>query len=492
MKRTRFIVIILLLTALIFIAVFYGNGHAQESKADNIVPLSTGMAAESSQTATTPAKESTPVVPSVSAPPAVSTSSTSSSLRGKVIDAATNKPLAGAVVTLNRKEVINIDPDGTFPIPQNVYNIAARAIGYTRSEVSIDTGHDISSVELRLKPIRPKALYLTVYGIGSKVLRNNALSLIAKTDLNALVIDMKGDRGLIPYRSSIPIASDIGALKVRTVHDIKGLIQSLKDEGIYTIARIVVFKDNLLGTARPDLAVKTTDGKVWHDREQLAWVDPSRKEVWEYNIQIAVEAAQNGFDEIQFDYIRFPDRKGLKYAVANTEENRVGSIMGFLKEARRRLQAYNVFLSADIFGYVAWNYDDTQIGQRIDRLAPAVDYISPMLYPSSFHLGIPGYRNPVVNPYEIVYLTLKKAQERTKMSSVHFRPWLQSFKDYAYDRRPFTGVEIRKQTKAAEDFGSDGWMLWNPHNIYSPDGLKKIEMAKKPTILYGIHEDNDE
>jgi hypothetical protein len=329
------------------------------------------------------------------------------------------------------------------------------------------------AIELRLQPFHAKALYLTVYGVGSKVLRNNALSLLAETELNALVIDMKGDRGLIPYRSAIPLASAIGAQKIRTVDDIKGLVRSLKERGIYTIARIVVFKDNLLGTARPDLAVKTVNGEVWRDREHLIWMDASRKEVWEYNIQIAIEAAQNGFDEIQFDYLRFPDHKGLKFAVPNTEENRVGSIMGFLTEARNRLQPYNVFLSADIFGYVAWNYDDTQIGQRIDKLVPPVDYISLMLYPSGFQLGIPGYRNPVANSYKIVYLTMKKAQERTKLSSVHFRPWLQSFRDYAFDRRPFTGVEIREQIQAAEDFGAEGWMLWNPRNAYSSEGLKR-------------------
>ncbi|HXX57264.1 MAG TPA: putative glycoside hydrolase, partial [Thermodesulfovibrionales bacterium] len=238
------------------------------------------------------------------------------------------------------------------------------------------------------------------------------------------------------------------------------------------IARIVVFKDNVLGTARPDLTVKTQDGKIWHDRENLLWVDPSMREVWDYNIDIAVEAARSGFDEIQFDYVRFPDRKGLKFAVANTEENRVKYISDFLSEARRRLSPYNVFVAADIFGYVSWNLNDTQIGQKIESVKSSVDYISLMLYPSGFQFGIPGYRNPVAHPYEIVSLSLKRARERADIPAVRFRPWLQAFRDYAFDRRFFSGPEIRSQIKAAEEFGSGGWMLWNPRNVYNKDGLK--------------------
>jgi hypothetical protein len=141
-------------------------------------------------------------------------------------------------------------------------------------------------------------------------------------------------------------------------------------------------------------------------------------------------------------------------------------------EARRRLIPYNVFLSADVFGYVCWNLDDTGIGQRIEDLFPALDYISPMLYPSSFQYGIPGYRNPLANPYEIVHRSLEQAKERTKLPSVRFRPWLQAFRDYAFDRRSFGAAEIRIQIDAAETFGSAGWMLWDPRNAYTAAGLK--------------------
>ncbi len=149
------------------------------------------------------------------------------------------------------------------------------------------------------------------------------------------------------------------------------------------------------------------------------------------------------------------------------------ALSGFLAEARRRLAPYNVFLAADIFGYACWNLNDTRIGQRLEDLVPNLEYLSPMLYPSGFQFGIPGYRNPVAYPHEIVYLSLKKAVERTQLPAVRFRPWLQAFRDYAFDKRTFGKNEIHAQIEAAEKIGTNGWMLWNPHNIYSEDVLKK-------------------
>ncbi len=392
--------------------------------------------------------------------------------KGKVVDYYTKLPVMGAIVT-SGNEAAMTDEKGMFTMKDAGVKVAAKAYGYRRAEQAVSSGLFSAPLQINLIPFTPKALYLTVYGIGSRILRDSALKLIEETELNALVIDVKGDRGIIPYRSSIPLAADIGAQKVITVRDMKGLVRSLKERGIYLIARIVVFKDNPLAVAKPELAIKAPGGGIWRDKEGLAWVDPSRKEVWDYNIDIAVEAAQYGFDEIQFDYVRFPDTKGLSFSVPNTEENRVHSISEFLREAKKRLMPYNVFLAADIFGYVFWNLNDTMIGQRLEDLAPLLEYMSPMLYPSGFQYGIPGYRNPVAHPHEIIYLTLKKAGERTRVSPVRFRPWLQAFRDYAFDRRHFTGREIRDQIDAAEKFGSHGWMLWNPRNAYSDEGLKK-------------------
>jgi hypothetical protein len=389
---------------------------------------------------------------------------------GRVLDALTGAPLPGAIVTIGDREM-RTDANGSFPIEDAGSEIVrVRAAGYLRAEAALSALRR-GPAEIRLPPFRPKALYLTVYGIGSRTLRTDALDLIDTTELNALVIDLKGDRGLVPYRSALPLAARIGAQRVITIPDVSGLVTGLRVRGVYTIARIVVFKDEPLATARPELALHRSNGTLYRDREGLAWTAPNNHEVWNYNIGLAIEAAKAGVDEIQFDYVRWPDTTGLVAAVPWTGPTRTAAIDGFLTEARRRLRPYNVFLAADIFGYVCWNANDTGIGQQLEHLVGTVDYISPMLYPSGFQFGIPGYRNPVAHPYEIVHLSLEQARDRTGLSAVHFRPWLQAFRDYAFGGGAFTAGQIGAQIKAAEDFGADGWMLWNPRNRYSAADL---------------------
>ncbi len=416
-------------------------------------------------------------------------------LTGKVVDAQSGKPIEGAIITAD-KHVVLTRPDGAFSIDAAAAQGAAigvRAVGYGRTRIpqALPAAQSVSPVSplqqvqtpltIKLDPLRPKALYMSFYGIGSRQIRNAALDLIDQTELNALVVDVKGDRGMIPYKSKVALSAEIGGQRVITVRDMKEMIDQLHDRGVYLIGRIVVFKDDLLATAHPQWTIKGADGKPWQDREHLGWVDANFQEVWKYNIDIAEEAAALGFDEIQFDYVRFPDTPGLTFSQPNTEEMRVKAISGFLAAARQRLTPYNVFISADIFGYVSWNTNDTFIGQRIDSIAPYVDYLAPMLYPSGFQFGIPGYRNPVANSYELISLTLKRAAERGGLPPTRFRPWLQSFKDYAFDRRPFGADEISAQIRASEQFGSGGWMLWNPRNSYSKAGLKE-RTAKLPAL----------
>jgi hypothetical protein len=399
--------------------------------------------------------------------------------RGSVVDAQSGKPVTGALATMGNT-VVQTDGSGVFQISGTGNTVGVRAVGYLRTEIPVTTCTSAEAV-VKLAPFRPKALYLSFYAIGTPSIRNKAVQLTQKTELNALVIDVKGDRGMIAFRSAIPLAKQDGAQSIITVPNLKARVDELHQHHLYLIARIVTFKDDELASARPDLAVKTQKGKVWRDSENMAWTDPFKKEVREYNIDIAREAAQAGFDEIQFDYVRFPDNKGVVFSLPNDEEARVNSIADFLAEARKRLTPYNVFLSADIFGYVCWNLNDTGIGQKIDRIAPHVDYISPMLYPSTFQFGIPGDRNPVANPVDIIRLTLARARERTGLSPNHFRPWLQAFRDYAFDRRKFGATQIGGQIQAADHFGSDGWMLWNPRNVYTTAGLTLREQQDKPS-----------
>ena len=398
---------------------------------------------------------------------------------GRVVDSSTRTPIENALVTLNDK-VVRTDRGGLFRIDGDGKTLGVRACGYLRTSVPVSELAG-KSADIALRWFRPKALYLSHFGIGSSALRESALNLIEGTELNAVVIDVKGDRGFISYRSSIPLAAEIGAQNSLTIKDIDGLLRTLHQRGIYTIARIVVFKDNVLATARPDLAVKTAGGALFRDREHLAWTNPFSREVWDYNIAIAVEVARKGFDEIQFDYVRCPDVKASRLAsgMPYTQANRVAAVAGFLGAARKALAPYNVFVAADIFGYVCWNLNDTGIGQTLDAVAPTVDYICPMLYPSGFQFGIPGYPNPVQHPYEIVYLSLERARERTHLPPVRFRPWIQAFRDYAFGRKQFGGEEIRAQISAAEKFGADGWMMWNPSNRYSIEGLKHSKTERE-------------
>jgi len=390
-------------------------------------------------------------------------------LAGRVIDADSGAAIADAVVTADG-HAVRTDAGGRFDIEVTGSRLGVRAAGYERRNTDIAAA---AAAPIRLRPFAAKALYLSFYGIGSATLRNAALDLIHRTALNAMVIDIKGDRGLVPYRSALPLVSEAGAQKTITIPDLPALLQSLHAQGVYTIARIVTFKDDLLAAAHPDWAVKRQDGSIFRDREGLRWVDPTRREVWDYDIALAVEAARAGFDEIQFDYLRFPDDKSTRFGAGNTQQIRTRAIAGFLDAARERLVPYNVFLAADVFGYICWNSDDTGIGQRLEDIVPRIDYLSPMLYPSGFQFGIPGYRDPVAHVYEIVKQSLDKVHARTGISPRRVRPWLQAFKDYAFDRRMFGSDEIRQQIRAADAFGSGGWMLWNPRNVYSGEGLEQ-------------------
>jgi hypothetical protein len=392
-----------------------------------------------------------------------------------VVDATNGHPLAGAIGHaggVNR----TADRDGAFSLELDAAGtrVSVRAPGYARTELTLaptDAAHTI-----RLAPVRPKAVYLSAYGVADHTLRDAALALQGTTAINALVIDVKGDSGVTPYRSlarDVSGAASHAAGAIAHPPDLPELLRTFHARGLYVIGRIVVFKDDALARAHPEWAVRDAAGEIWQDREHQRWIDPTSRAAWQHNYDIAEEAARMGFDEIQFDYLRFPDANGLRFAEPNTEANRVAAITGFLTGARERLRPYNLYLSADIFGYVCWNSDDTAIGQRLDALGTVVDYVSPMLYPSGFTWGLPGCRKPTEHAGEIVARSLAEAKRRTGMDGVRFRPWLQAFRDYAFDHRPFDADEIRAQVDAADAEGTDGWMLWNPRNRYDPAALPR-------------------
>ncbi len=406
--------------------------------------------------------------PALPAPPAPSVERP---VRGRVLDTDTGAPLRGASVWAGKEE-IRTDEDGRFTTPPLGPGAAVlvKSPGYELRRLVADK--DELTIALPSRSVR--AAYLTYFGVADKTIRERVLELVARTELNAVVIDVKGDRGLIPYRTQVPLALEAGAQGPVIIKDFEGFIASLKARGIYTVARIVTFKDNVLAQAKPEWAIiDTRTGKPWIDNEKLAWVDPFREEVWDYNITIAKEAVAKGFDEVQFDYVRFPTDGKLsaaRYSQPNNSQTRLPAIGAFLAKARRELGPLGAFVGADVFGYTAFNENDTDIGQRVEELSVHLDYICPMVYPSGYHRGIPGVRNPVAQPYEIVKESVRLTRKRSA-TAVVVRPWLQDFRDYAFDKRIFGVPEIKAQLRGAKDGGAVGYMLWNPKNDYTGAAL---------------------
>jgi hypothetical protein len=394
-------------------------------------------------------------------------------ITGRVLDAR-REPVAGAAIVVGARE-IRTAANGTFTTepPTGSVPLLVKYPGYEKVTV-LPTA---SPIDVVLKPQIIKGAYLTYYGFNDRGIRNRVLDLVGRTELNAVVIDVKGDRGWVLYRTEVPMALQIGAQGPATVKDFDAMMADLKARGVYTIARIVTFKDNILANARPELAViDTRTGRPWIDREHLAWVDPFREEVWRYNIALGQEAVRKGFDEVQFDYVRFPTDGKLaaaRYSKPNNKDTRLPTIAAFLERARREIGPLGAFVSADVFGYTAFNENDTDIGQRIEELAPHVDYLCPMVYPSGYHLGIPGYRNPVEHPYQVVYESVRLIRKRSVGSPVQVRPWIQDFRDYAFGKKVFGIAEVRAQMKAADEAGGVGFMIWNPKNEYTGGALRQ-------------------
>jgi len=317
-----------------------------------------------------------------------------------------------------------------------------------------------------------RALYVSYFAIGHPETRQHVFELLDTTELNAVVLDAKGDDGWITYPTQVPLAHEIGADRPM-VKDFEAVMAQFKARGIYTIARVVTFKDSLLVKNYPEYAVKMGGpADVASNREYLNWTDPFLKPVWDYNLQIAIEAAQMGFDEIQFSHVRFPapsQAGALQFSQEATKETRVAAITGFFSIARGQLKPFEVKVAADTLGYTCWRKDDTLIGQDIERLGQYLDVICPMLYPSTFGSGIPGYKFAIAHPYEVVYESAQRAVSRVAPLGCAVRPWIQDFPDYRFDKRVYGKEEIQAQIKGCFDAGCSGFMVWD-HRVKYTDG----------------------
>jgi hypothetical protein len=321
------------------------------------------------------------------------------------------------------------------------------------------------------RPEAVKGIYVTGYTVG-KGHFPQLLELIERTELNSIVVDLKDDNGRLTYpRTGVPLAAEAGA-PYNFISDPVAFIKMLEQRGIYPIARIVTFKDSVMARHLPDRAIQRRDGGLWRDGGGAYWLDPYNKENWKYVVAVAREAAQLGFREIQFDYVRFPDSGNLAAAVYpaadGTPFNEV--IPAFLRYARASLAEYGVEVSVDAFGMVATDPGGMGIGQQLEAIAAAkVDYICPMVYPSHYAPGNLGLTDPDAAPYETVYRSLTEAQRRLLRAGLEtaLRPWLQAFTM----RHPYGAAEIRAQINAARDLGIEEFMLWNAGNYYVPGAL---------------------
>lgn len=325
-----------------------------------------------------------------------------------------------------------------------------------------------------------KGIYVTGPMAGSGYM-DDLIDLVDETELNTMVIDIKNDDGKITYRMDLEQAADMGAC-VNYIPNMDAFMAKLKEHDIYTIARIVCFKDPCLAEAHPEYTVKNPDGNLLTDSSGVAWINPYEKDTWEYIIDVAVKASELGFDEIQFDYVRFPAgpaAQAADYGVDTQVYTKKQVISDFLSYAAEKLHEKNIVLGADVFGTVIEsNVDAEIIGQDYREIGGIVDVVCPMVYPSHYQNGAFGLSIPDAYPYETVYEAMKDSQEELgvleEADRAVVRPWLQSFTaGWVTGHIPYGGEEIRKQIQAVYDAGYEEWILWDASNRYSEEGLEK-------------------
>ncbi len=382
------------------------------------------------------------------------------SFSGVILDKNTSKPIVQAIIS-DSKHSVKTDENGSFSIQSDEELFHVKAYGYRPFSFSKDS----NTTTFKLESFHVKALYLSFWGanINSKTIKR-ILHIIDNTDINTVVVDVKNEYGSTSYKTSFKQANSYGAWHKRTIKNIEKFMELMKSKNIYTIARIVVFKDELQASNNPQYAIKKKNGEIWRNHDNMAWVDPFDTRAHKYTIAIAEDAAKVGFDEINFDYIRFPAKKGLVFCQENTQENRIKAIGEFLEYAQKKLRKYGVFISVDTYGNICWSKDDNNIGQTIVSLAKHADYLAPMLYPSGFAKGSFYFQYPSEHPYEVIFRSIKNTKD--KIQTTRIRPWLQYFKDYAHKKRYYKKFEVNEQIRAAQDVNTSGWMLWSPSSKY--------------------------
>ena len=400
-------------------------------------------------------------------------------------------------------------PD-VFPIKYNQANISNIA-----EEASVQDETVVGFEPIRLAtPNSVKAIYMTQCVVGTPTFREKLVRIAEETEINSIVIDIKDYTGRLGFVSENPELRD--ALSENCyAPDMKEFIKYINEKGIYAIARITVFQDPTYTSKHPELAVqKESDKSTWKDYKGLSFIDVGAKEAWDYIIAISREAYEIGFDELNYDYIRFPSDGPMRDIYFPFSEERITSnpdtgkaeiLEEFFAYLNDGLKDLGVVTSADLFGMVTTNSDDLNIGQQLERALPYFDYIAPMIYPSHYPSGFNGWANPNEHIYDVIAFTMARGIERVTSTSTtvkthknseplstttspllyekkaypatKFRPWLQDF-DYGGN---YGEEEVRAQIQAIYDVGLNSWMLWDPSNIYTVGALEKAATTSDST-----------
>lgn len=415
----------------------------------------------------------------VSAVPRTGSANASIPIRGRVVT-SDGDPLVGARISDGQALAISAG-DGSFDFAEGQLQagqpLRFSASGYRDRIVELRAGED--EITVGLEPRILRGLYINPSVITTLDQYDAIIKVINTTNANSVVLDIKEE--YVWYDTGVEFFHEAGIVRPR--YDLAEILAKFKASNIYTIARQVVFKDSIVASVHPELAIRhVATGQPWRDQNGVAWVNPLRRELWEPNIALAVEAATAGFDEIQYDYIRFPtdgDLTTMDFGIDLTMETRQSTIEDYLAQSRQHLLPTGAKQAADLFGFTMVIDDDLGIGQNFARLAEHLDYMCPMVYPShyaEYQFGLPGHPNEF--PYETVSISLDGGVDRVRGNSLKIRPWLQ---DFTYPgMNPYGPTEVRAQIQACIEHDTSGWMLWDMRQVFNPANLDAEDPGDVP------------
>jgi len=409
----------------------------------------------------------------------------------ELVDKETDGPIPKALIQVfsanAEPALLRTDAAGRLDLDDasGVLTLTIKAAGYQHIAIPVT---QTARMRVDLEPFEARGIYVPFAVLSVPTWIEDILTMVEHSELNSVVVDVKSESGRIAWVSAVPLAKEVGAYQTGLM-DLTEFLRRCRRRNVYAIARIPVVHDSLLAVTHPEWALKHQDDQYYQTLGAY-WVDPFLQGIYEYNIALALEVAAMGFDEIQFDYLRFPsDGKisDLVYSQDNNLENRIATITSFWSQAYEALSPTPAFVSADIFGFNVWVDlpGDNNIGQRVEDIAPHVDYLSPMVYPSVFWKGNLGYATPALHPYEVIYRTLIRALERTQTK---VRPWLQAYSLFGVN---YGTVEMLKQKKASEDAQSCGWLFWNAGCKYDAEVFDPKAYERFPEALVSPPESND-